>query len=83
MTAGPRHPFSSLGVPCIDKRPVNLLSRIRSKILGPTVSPTPLSGVSNSTERPDGDMAVSAGLREGRSENEFRVVGVLGDAIVV
>ena len=57
---------------------------IRSTILGPTVSQTPLSGgVIDSTERLDSDVGVSAdGLVEGfRPVNEFRVVAAPGDAV--
>ena len=74
----------------LEGRPVNLPSLDQVTNLGTDSVPDAIErGVKDSTERLDGDMGVSAdGLGEGCSEeirtvNEFRVVAVPGDAVIV
>ena len=74
----------------VDGRPVDLPSLDQVTNLGTDSVPDTIErGVKDSTERLDRDMGVSAdGLGEGCSEeirtvNEFRVVSVPGDAIIV
>ena len=74
----------------VDGRPVNLPSLDQVTNLGTDSFPDTIErGVKDSTERLDRDMGVSAGgLGEGCSEeirtvNEFRVVAVPGDAVIV
>jgi hypothetical protein len=74
----------------VDGRPVNLPSRDQFDNLGTDRFPDTIErGVIDSTERPDRDMTVSAeGLGEGCGEevrpvDEFRVIAVPGDPVVV
>jgi len=74
----------------VDGRPVDLPSLDHVTNLGTDSVPDTIErGVEDSAERLDGDVGVSAdGLGEGRSEevrtvNEFRVVAVPGDAVII
>ena len=74
----------------VDGQPVNLPSLDQVTNLGTHIAPDTIEqGVKDSTERLDRDMGVSADrlgeefCEEVRTVNEFRVVAVPGDAVIV